>query len=543
MNHRYFAVLCLLLALGVPVSVAQDGDQGLTADDSFVNPIAEGADPSVVQDGDRYLWVQSEGNRGIAIWESHSLTTLGRKHVVWRAPKSGPCSREVWAPEIVKLDDRWCIYFAASDGQNINHRTYVLVSKSSDPTGEYDLHGPLYTGDDFENKRQNIWAIDMVVLEHHGKRYAIWSGWTTPDSDVQKLYIAPMKSPTELSGPRVELTDNDDYLWERVEEREGTRGLHEGPQVLQRADRTFLVYSCAASWLPTYKLGLLELVGSDPLDPQSWKKDPLPLFRSTEQTFGVGHGGFVRSADRSQWWHVFHAKRDRNPGWRRSIYVQPMSWTEDGFPVLGSPVKAGTPIRRPAGETVQPIDKPRRFDFGANETLDAADYYGHHQLMRFSDAGVEIGVAAENVVNGYRCGEKILLRDTRYGDLDLTAEFSFVGGDRDAGILFRVSSPAVGFDAQRGYFAGLIPGRERIILGKMDGQNWQHLADAAAKIDRDQPQTLRVRAVGEQIEVFANDSAEPLIVHRDSDYSSGAIGVRVVDTHALFRSLDVRPIK
>ena len=133
--------------------------------------------------------------------------------------------------------------------------------------------------------------------------------------------VAPMKSPVELAGPRVLLADNDTYVWERTEEKEASRGLAEGPQILEHGGRTFLIYSTAASWLPTYKLGLMELTGEDPLDPAAWKKHSEPVFRSNDTTFGTGHGGFVKSPDNSQWWHVYHAKRDRGGNWLRSIFL------------------------------------------------------------------------------------------------------------------------------------------------------------------------------------------------------------------------------
>src|SRR3954453_6601269 len=142
----------------------------------FVNPIAEGADPYVVRDGDHYLWCQSDGDVGIAVWRSERLTSLGERHVVWRAPERGPWSRQVWAPELLRLDGRWHIYFASSDGRNENHLAYVLVADGEDPLGPYTLHGPFNTGDGEGGTADNAWAIDMTVLEHDGRRYAVWSG-------------------------------------------------------------------------------------------------------------------------------------------------------------------------------------------------------------------------------------------------------------------------------------------------------------------------------------------------------------------------------
>lgn len=349
MSHC-FPVRCLTIALvltNVASSLLAAGvDRPPTPDTvTFSNPIAAGQDPSVVKDGIRYLWCQSD-TEGVAIYVSKSLTSLGEKHTIWEPPPCGPYSEQIWAPELIKLGQRWYIYVAASDGENANHRTYVLASKTEDPLGAYELHGPLYTGNHIESRQNNLWAIDMTVLQQGEKLFAVWSGWTTLDSDLQCLYIAPMDSPVSISGNRVKIADSDDFLWERVEETVETRGLNEAPQVLQREGRTFVVYSCGASWLPTYKLGLLELKGKNPLDPESWKKFERPVFESTEETFGVGHGSFIEVSD-ATWWHVYHAKDDVEPGWKRSIFAQPMSWREDGTPDFGQPVRRGVLLTFP----------------------------------------------------------------------------------------------------------------------------------------------------------------------------------------------------
>lgn len=260
-------------------------------------------------------------------------TNPGPPRAVWTAPETGPLSRELWAPEIHFIDGRFYIYFAADDGQNKNHRTYVLVSENDDPFSEYRVEGPLYTGDDPDGKTNNRWAIDATVFERRGRRYLIWSGWED-DRDVQYLYAAPMKSPTETAGPRVKLCDNADFLWERVEERLGTRGLNEGPEIVVAPNgRTFVSYSCGASWLPTYKVALLELVGDDPLDPAAWRKLDEPFLRSDENLFGVGHGSFVRDAN-GRTLYFYHAKLDRSPGWDRAVYYRPVEFDADGLPRL-----------------------------------------------------------------------------------------------------------------------------------------------------------------------------------------------------------------
>jgi GH43 family beta-xylosidase len=504
----------------------------------FVNPVAEGADPFVMRADGRYLWAQSHANTAIAIWESDRLHSMGRRHVVWTAPKRGPFSRQVWAPELARLDDRWYIYFAASDGDNRSHLTYVLAATTADPLGPYELHGPLFTGDGDDPGGTNLWAIDLTVLEHAGRRYALWSGWPDADHDLQDLYIREMATPTRLVGPRVRMAAAGMYEWELTEEGPGSRGLREAPQVLSRADRTFVVYSCAASWLPTYKMGLLELTGSDPLDPASWTRSPQPAFQSNDSAYGVGHGSFVRSPDGREWWHVFHAKVDRSDGWRRAIHVQPMSWDADGRPELGQPLPVRQPIEVPSGT----VDLPRRglvrWHFASPDALADFDYYGHHQYLSENADGLHLGEHPERPVDAYRAGEKVVLRDGAYSDLRLTVSFRFLEAHRAAGVLFRCSGPAVGYDAQNGYFAGIALDREALVLGKTDGFVFVSLAESPLAIDIDATHTLEVTALGDRITVT---SGATVIDVRDDDYTAGSIGLRVVDTATCFLHLEVEP--
>lgn len=510
----------------------------------FVNPIGEGADPWVIRDPDqpRYLWCLSHGNRAISIQASDSLTSMGKPHVVWTAPDSGPYSREIWAPELHYLDGHWYVYFAASDGENRNHLAYVLKSKGRDPLGEYDVFGPLATGEGVDGMSPNIWAIDMTVLTLQGKRYAIWSGWDAPGTDRQFLYIAPLASPTKLGGPRVRLCSNDDYQWEFTEPGENGRGLNEGPQVFQAKGKTFVVYSCGASWLPTYKLGILELVGSDPLNPSSWEKRNKPVFEGTREVYGVGHSCFVRSSDEKQWWHVFHAKQDRNPGWRRAVYVQPMRVGPKGFPLFGRPLPPGQPMERPSGDEVGAAKLPIRLfgDPSASQNDDVAwSYFGHHQFIEVTQQGLHLGDRPTNPINDYSSGEKVMLNGRIPDDASSEVTIDFLGNAaaRDAGILFRCSGPAVGYDAQRGYFAGLIPKTGLVIVGKMDGANWTEISRAPSMIDVTQPQVLRVQTTGKRFTISHN--GDQCISIDDGTYSAGSIGLRVVNTHAVFSDFKI----
>jgi arylsulfatase A-like enzyme/GH43 family beta-xylosidase len=499
----------------------------------FVNPIGGGADPWIIRDPnvDRYLWCASAGDSGIDIYSSENLTTFGQKHRIWTVPETGPYSKQVWAPELHFLQGKWHIYFAASDGDNKNHLAYVLTSKTADPLGEYELHGPLQTGDRAE---QNLWAIDMTPLEHDGKLYALWSGWDGPETDRQFLYIAEMESPWKLSSKRVLICENDDHPWEFTEPKPDGRGLNEGPQVLKNKGRTFVTYSCGASWLPSYKLGLLELTGNNPLDPKSWKKFKKPAFQSTKETFGVGHSCFVKSPDGSEWWHIFHAKRDRRPGWQRTIFAQPFKWSKDGRPQLGQPIAPNHPIPRPAGEKTTSLTLPSKSDLRSDHS-----YYGHPQFYQLTSEGITLGTPPKDPVNDYRSGEKILLNAQASDDFltSVTLDFHNNREGRGAGLLFRTTAPSVGYDAHRGYFVGLKPSENTVLLGKMDGSGWQELQRHHYLIDVSKKHQLTITASGPKFTVSIN--GEILYTHSDTTYPTGTIGLRVVDIPTTFSNFEI----
>lgn len=360
---------------------------------TFANPIAPGADPWVIRHDGFYYWCASENDVGVAVYRAERLTERGEKVLVWQAPERGPYSQEIWAPELHHLDGRWYIYVAASNGRNATHRMIVLEAVGAEPTSEFRFKSELYTGDEIATGRCNRWAIDGTILEHRGQRYMIWSGWQD-ERDQQWLYIATLSNPWTISSNRVRLCANDDYVWERLDETVGTRGLNEGPQVLARAGRVFIVFSASASWETTYKLGMLELADdADPMDPTSWRKHREPVFQQAGRTWGVGHNCFVKSADGREDWIVFHAKVETKPNWKRAIHVQRFEWDVSGRPCFGQPFDPGVPLPRPSGE--------RDFDAVTVGAADGEVALGRAALLAaIGDEPVVTDVKVVNVQDG-----------------------------------------------------------------------------------------------------------------------------------------------
>lgn len=341
----------LLLMMFLFASLARcsekDGIAEGKAKNTFTNPVWDGADPWMVKQGDEYMYCFS-ANNSIVVSRSKFMTQKGNLKSIWRAPASGWNSNCVWAPEIHFYDGHWYVYYAAgiSGPPFIHQRTGVLRSKTSDVFSDYEDMGMLFTGDEPEN---NIWAIDMTLLEHKGKLYTIWSGWENQmdtDATPQHLYISEMENPWTMKGKRV-LLSSPEKTWETG----GPLNLNEGPEVLKNGDKVFVIYSCRESWLVEYRQGMLQLVNPDGnlLDPANWQKTG-PVFQGNSSVFGVGHCSFVKSPDNTEDWIVYHSKKSTAPGWERDVRMQPFSWNADGTPNFGTAIAVGVPINRPSGE-------------------------------------------------------------------------------------------------------------------------------------------------------------------------------------------------
>jgi GH43 family beta-xylosidase len=310
---------------------------------TYHNPLPQRADdPWIVRDGDSYLYCYSIDG-GVAVTRSDSLIGIKRERgaVCYRAPKGEMYSEEYWAPELHKIAGRWYIYVAADDGNNDNHRMYCLGAKTDDPTGEYEMLGKIT--DDTDK-----WAIDGTILPLNGENYFIWSGWEGDVNVAQKLYIAHMKDAVTIDSPRV-LISEPEYEWEKRCCTGGLPTINEGPAVLARDGKVYLVYSASGSWSDEYCLGMLELVGKDPMNPDSWKKHDGPVFEKNEYCYGPGHCSFTTSPDGTEDWMAYHGNPVSGSGWGgRRLYIQRIYWEND-TPVFGAPTAPDQELFPPLG--------------------------------------------------------------------------------------------------------------------------------------------------------------------------------------------------
>jgi GH43 family beta-xylosidase len=253
-----------------------------------------GQDPWVVpmEGAWHYLLVLSSGGSRIVGWEFEGSRFI-REYVLWQPPRRSDYGRQVWAPELHKINGTYYIYFAA--GHNANHRIYAL--KSDSLTGPYGFVGKV------RDPEHDVWAIDLTVFPHDGLMYAVWSGWDNANSPFpQRLYIAPMSDPVTISGPRHMLTQPT-LDWEM-----SCAKVVEGPQLFRTSNgQLAMLYAADASWTPAYKTGVMFWTGGPIMAASSWIKRDQPLLTNG------GHGCVVTLG--GQKYLVHHRKTTEHPGW------------------------------------------------------------------------------------------------------------------------------------------------------------------------------------------------------------------------------------
>ena len=331
----------------------------------YCNPIImHRADPFIYHrtDGNYYFvasYTDNEHNlegtyqyRKILLRKAASLDNLADNSgkyeevcVFEREPLSNGASPHIWAPEIHFVQGKWYIYYTTtiSETSPWGIRPHVMECADSDPiTGTWKNLG-LVQKDDESSVAFTDFSLDHTVFEHKGELYMIWAQKCPVLSD---LLIAKMSNPWTITGPAVKIT-TPEYNWEK-------HGFQvcEGPSILKRNGRIFLVYS-ASGTDALYCLGMLTAdENADLLDPASWVKTPYPVFQSSRVNgqFGPGHNSFTTDEDGNDV-IVYHARQEErylaDPGYQplydagRNASVMRFFWNPDGTPNFSVPQPCG----------------------------------------------------------------------------------------------------------------------------------------------------------------------------------------------------------
>lgn len=306
---------------------------------ALANPIrTNGADPWLQHWDGHYYLSTTTWDSTVIMRRATTLAGLSSApdQVVWDdvGVPSRCCSH--WAPEFHRIDGTWYLTYTSGNSQtNLDgQKIHVLRSQSDTPMGPYEFMG---------TPMPDRWNIDSSYLEHGGRLYMLFSEWIGPD---QTNRIVEMSNPwTTVGQPATFSTPT--HSWET----QGAR-VNEGAAVLKHGGRTFVSYSASSCNTPDYTIGLLELTGSDPMDPGHWTKSPVPAMQQGNGVYGTGHNGFFKSPDGTEDWIIYHGNTSASHGCgdTRQTRVQKVSYDANGWPVFGAPVPSGQAMTPPSGE-------------------------------------------------------------------------------------------------------------------------------------------------------------------------------------------------
>lgn len=256
------------------------------------NPIFEGwyADPEAIVFGDEYwvfptysdyfdrqVFMDAFSSKDLVHWEKHERI-IDTTAVTW-------ADSAMWAPSIIKKDERYYLFFAANDIKNNESVGGIGVAVADQPGGPYqDLLGrPLL--DSIVNEAQ---PIDQYVFEDQGQYYMVYGGWG-------RCNIVKLKD--DFSG--LEPYEDGDFFKEITPE-----GYVEGPIFFKRGGKYYFMWSEGGWGGPDYRVAYA--IADSPFGP--FERLGTVLQQDSEVATGAGHHSLIHVPGSEDWYIVYHRR-------------------------------------------------------------------------------------------------------------------------------------------------------------------------------------------------------------------------------------------
>ncbi len=300
-------------------------------------------DPVMAFDNGRF-WIYSTG-MGIDAHSSADMKIWRREPSIlnpfpeWAVEYVPTYKGHTWAPDIVKHDGKWYLYYSCSTfGKNIS-AIGVAVNETLDPTD------PAYDWKDLglvikSSPGADNWnAIDpAVAFDKDGKPWmafgSFWDGiQLVPLADDMKTPLATPQTIARRGKP----ADGDPTLGKEEGVEAGDNAI-EAPFIVYRDGWYYLFAShdyCCRGLKSNYKtvVGRSKEINGPYLDSKGidMRDGGGDIVAAGDDDYaGVGHCG-VYEFD-GKWWLVAHGY-DRSRGGASRLYLKPIVW-KDGFPVI-----------------------------------------------------------------------------------------------------------------------------------------------------------------------------------------------------------------
>lgn len=309
---------------------AQNQPEAINNKLTYQNPIFGGdyPDPSLLHDGKDYYIVHSSFDYypGLTIWHSQDL-------INW-TPVTSALQKyvgDVWAPDLVKYDEKYYIYFPAN-------KTNFVVSADN-------IAGPW--SDPVDLKIGNI--DPGHITDDKGDRYLYFSNGD---------YIGLSKDGLQTIGEVKHAYDG----WIIPKEWSIECFCMEGPKLFKRGEYYYLTVAEGGTAGPSTSHMVISARSKTPFGP--WENSPYnPVMRtqnSDERWWSKGHSTIFED-NNGKWWMMFHAYEKGYYNLGRQTLLQPVEWTKEGWYKVPDKIQTDKPIGRPKGVAVSRFSQSDNF--------------------------------------------------------------------------------------------------------------------------------------------------------------------------------------
>ncbi|GHH58902.1 family 43 glycosylhydrolase [[Pseudomonas] boreopolis] len=331
---RKWNLWVLLAALACASAHAAEWKRGIEnqriadlGDGTFLNPVLAGdhPDPSVLKDGDDYYMTLSsfDAYPGLPLWHSRDLVNW---QPIGHAIRTNVGA--IWAPDLIKHEGRYYIYFPARRGETGTRSNFVVwADRIEGPWSE-----PIDIG-------LGKYIDPGHAVGEDGKRYLFLSGGD---------YVQLSDDGLRVVGTPRHVYDG----WKYPEEWDVEAYAQEGPKITRHNGWYYMTTAVGGTAGPP--TGHMVITARSRSIHGPWENAPNnPITRTVsrdEPWWSRGHATLVEGTD-GRWWMMYHGYENGFWTLGRQALLDPIEWTPDGwFVAKGGDL--GKPLKKPSGEAV-----------------------------------------------------------------------------------------------------------------------------------------------------------------------------------------------
>ncbi len=251
---------------------------------------------------EKQVFFDAFSSKDLVNWKKHPKI-MDTSSVKW-------AKRAVWAPSIIKKDNKYFLFFGANDIQSNEEYGGIGVAVADKPEGPFKDHLGKPLIDKFHNGAQPI--DQFVFRDKDGKHYLYYGGW-------RHCNVAQLND--DFTG-FVPFEDGTTF-------REITPEKYvEGPFMFIRKGKYYFMWSEGGWTGPDYSVSYA--IADSPMGP--FKRVGKILQQNPEIATGAGHHSVIGYPGKDEWYIVYHRRplneTDRNS---RETCIDKMQFDENGY--------------------------------------------------------------------------------------------------------------------------------------------------------------------------------------------------------------------